>query len=99
MDRLPTLSWHKLSEDAAKTDLGGDLPEVVVVRMSNEEFEKIHASERAAMDFFETHHYLKKKPNKVKFCETVPGKGPVWFVIFTHTTNSTVVVAASQHQA
>ncbi|HTV60439.1 MAG TPA: hypothetical protein VMJ93_16320 [Verrucomicrobiae bacterium] len=97
MDRLPTLSWHKLSETASKTDLGGDLPEVVVAKLSNEEFEKIQASEKAAMEFFEKRQYFKKKPNKIKFCETVPGKGAEWFVIFTHTTNSTVVAAASQH--
>jgi hypothetical protein len=90
-------SWQTMSERAWKTDLGGEKPEVLILKMSNEEFEKFHASKKAAMDYIDDHHFLKKKLIKVVFCDIVPHKdGEEWYVIVPHTTHSTAVVVAWQ---
>ena len=95
--KLPAPSWQMLSESAWKTDLGTDKPEVVVLRLSNEEFEKFHSSKKAAMDYIDGHHFLKKKLIEVLFCDVVPAKdGHDWFVIFTHTTRSRAAIVAWQ---
>lgn len=95
--KTPPPSWQAMSERAWKTDLGGEKPEVLILKMSNEEFEKFHASKEAARDYIDDHHYLKKKLIKVVFCDIVPHKGGMeWYVIVPHTTHSTAVVVAWQ---
>jgi hypothetical protein len=93
----PTFAWQTLSERAWKTDLGGEQPEVLILKMSNEEFEKFHASKKAAKDYIDGLHFLKKKLIKVVFCDIVPHKGgEEWYVVLTHTTHSTAVVVGWQ---
>jgi len=95
--KLPAPSWQTLSEGAWKTDLGGEQPEVLILKMSNEEFQKFHASKKAARDYIDDHHFLKRKLVKVVFCDIVPDKdGDGWWVIIPHTTHSTAVVVAWQ---
>jgi len=95
--KLPAPSWQTLSEGAWKTDLGGEQPEVLILKMSNEEFQKFHASKKAARDYIDDHHFLKRKLVKVVFCDIVPDKdGDRWWVIIPHTTHSTAVVVAWQ---
>jgi hypothetical protein len=91
------LVWKTLSERAWKTDMGGELPEVLILKMSNTEFNKFHASEDAAKKFLDSLHFLKRKLINVVFCDVVPHKGDdEWFVIVTHTTHSTAAVIAWQ---
>ncbi|HVB36323.1 MAG TPA: hypothetical protein VND42_03700 [Candidatus Acidoferrales bacterium] len=44
MQRIATPSWRKLPNGVWKTDFGVDLPEVVILTMSNEEFEEFRRS-------------------------------------------------------
>jgi len=95
--RSPALAWKTLSPHAWKTDLGGELPEVLILRMSNKEFEKFHASEEAAKKFIDSLHFLKRKLINVVFCDVVPHKGgEEWYVVISHTTHSTAAVIAWQ---
>lgn len=95
--KLPAPIWQTLSEGAWKTDLGGDQPEVVILRLSNKEFEKLHASNEAAKDYIDSHQYLKRKLIEVVFVDVVPVKdGYGWWVINAHTTHSTDAIVAWQ---
>ncbi len=95
--KVPAPSWQTLSEGAWKTDLGVDQPEVVILRLSNEEFGKFHASKKAAKDYIDDHHFLKRKLIKVVFCDVQPAKdGHGWIVIVTHTAHSTAAIVAWQ---
>ena len=90
-------SWQTLSEHQWKTDLGGELPEVLILKMSNDEFEKFHASKKAAKAYIDGTHFLKRKLIHVVFCDIVKHKGDEeWFVIVIHTTHSTATVVAWQ---
>ena len=90
-------SWQTLSEHQWKTDLGGELPEVLILKMSNDEFEKFHASKKAAKAYIDGTHFLKRKLINVVFCDIVKHKGDEeWFVIVIHTTHSTATVVAWQ---
>ena len=93
--RIPR--WRKLSARAWKTDLGGDLPEVVILVLSDEEFRKFHASTKAAKSYIDKRHLLKRKLIKVVFANESPsGDGGEWFVIISHTIQSTAAVVAFQ---
>lgn len=95
----PAPAWQTLSDRAWKTDLGGEQPEVLILKMSNEEFEKFHANKKAAMDYIDDHHFLKKKLNKVIFCDVLwnkHGESVGWDVIIIHNIQSWVTVVASQ---
>lgn len=90
-------SWQTLSDHQWKTDLGGEQPEVLILRMSNDEFEKFHASKKAAKAYIDATGFLKRKLINVVFCDIVKHKGDEeWFVILTHTTHSTATVVAWQ---
>jgi hypothetical protein len=95
--KLETPVWQPLPERGWKTDLGGENPEVLILKMSNEEFEKFHSSKKAAKDYIDSHHYLKKKLVKVIFCDIVPHRdGKEWYVVVSHTTHSTAVIVGWQ---
>src|SRR5713226_9924631 len=88
--KLPKLEWKKLNEGVPKTDMGPGLPEVAILKVSNEQFEKIHASKDAAMDYLESQHIFKRKLIKVVFCEvTASDDGDGWILIIPHTPRST----------
>lgn len=98
MKTLPSkLAWKALAKGRWKTDLGGDLPEVVILHLANSEFQKFHGSVKAAMSYLDRRGYFKRKLIKLVFADVVPcpGGGP-WFVVVTHTMHSTAVVVAWQ---
>ncbi|HEV2223151.1 MAG TPA: hypothetical protein VGR84_09125 [Candidatus Acidoferrales bacterium] len=89
--------WKMLSRRLWKTDLGGDLPEVVILILSNEEFRKFHASTAAAKRYIDDHHFLKRKLIKVVFVNRSPNDdGTQWLVVISHTIESTAAVLAYQ---
>ncbi len=97
--KLESLKWNLLKPNIAKTDLGGNLPEVVILRVSNEEFEKIHASKIAAKKYFDGQHIFRKKLIRVVFCSVWPqphDPGGDWIVATTHTVYSTACISAVQ---
>ena len=94
---LASLKWQMLKEGVSKTDMGKGLPEVLIQTVSNHEFEKIHASEDAAMDYLEGQHIFKRKLIKVVFCAVTPtDDGDGWILITTHTPHSTASIVAWQ---
>ena len=95
--KLPKLEWKKLNEGVSKTDLGPGLPEVAILKVSNELFKKIHASKDAAMDYLEAQHIFKRKLIKVVFCQVMRSDdGDGWILIASHTSQSTVTIVAWQ---
>lgn len=94
------LVWKTLSERAWKTDMGGDLPEVLILKMSNAEFKIFSASEKAAKEILDKLLFLKKKLINVVFCDIVPQPDPKctkeWILVVSHTTHSTAGVVAWQ---
>ncbi|MGH9727475.1 MAG: hypothetical protein ACRD4V_02650 [Candidatus Acidiferrales bacterium] len=89
--------WKMLSPAVWKTDLGDDLPEVVILMLSDEEFKKFHASTKAAKRYIDKRGFLKRKLIKVVFVNRVPnGNGGDWIVIIGHTVWSTAGVLAYQ---
>ena|ERR1700686_3276687 len=95
--KLPTLEWKMLSEEASKTDLGPGLPEVAILKVSNEQFKKIRASKHAALDYLEDQHIFKRKLIKVVFCDVTPNDdGDGWFLMMPHTPLSTASIVAWQ---
>jgi hypothetical protein len=98
MERLPSkLAWKRLAKGRWKTDLGGTLPEVVILRMSNSEFQKFRKSKKSAMAYHEKRHYFKRKLLNVIFAHIVRcPRGGEWLVIGIHTLKSTVVIVGWQ---
>jgi hypothetical protein len=91
--------WQPLSEGVWKTDLGDERPEVVIVKMSNDEFDKLRKHKRAWMDYIDNHHYLKKKLIDIVFIDVVyakNGPGHGWWVCIPHSTHSTAGILAWQ---
>jgi hypothetical protein len=89
--------WKTLSASRWKTDLGGDLPEIVILVMTNDEFEKFRKSKRAAMKFVDDEKLLKRKLINLIFADVMGTKGgECWIVVLTHTTHSTAVIIAWQ---
>ena len=90
-------AWKILAKGRWKTDLGGDLPEVVILHLTNSAFNKFKSSVKAAKAYLDNRGYFKRKLIKLIFADTVPCPGgAAWFVIVTHTTHSTAVVVAFQ---
>jgi hypothetical protein len=98
MKRLPTkLTWKALAFRRWKTDLGGDLPEVVILLMNNAEFKKFRATKKGAMKFIDGEGFLKRPLIELVFCDVVSQRcEEPWIVIVTHTTHSTAVIVAWQ---
>ena len=98
MQRLPSkLSWKKLGKGRWKTDLGGVLPEVIILHMSNSEFQRFRKSKASAMAYLDRRHYFKRKLLNVIFAHIVPcPRGGEWLVIGDHTLRSTAVIVAWQ---
>jgi hypothetical protein len=95
--KAPTPSWQRLPEDVWKTDLGADRPEVVIFKLSNEEFAKFHRSKKAAKDYIDSHQFLNRKVNKVVYVDVVPAAdGHGWLLVIIHSPHSTVGVLALQ---
>ncbi|MFI5073277.1 MAG: hypothetical protein WBE21_00235 [Candidatus Acidiferrales bacterium] len=95
--KFSTPRWKMLSRRVWKTDLGGDLPEVVILVLSNEEFRKFHASTAAAKRYIDDHHFLKRKLIKVVFVNRSSNdNGTLWLVVISHTIESTAAVIAYQ---
>jgi hypothetical protein len=92
---VPPTKWRKLASGAWKTDLGDDLPEVAILRMSDEEFRKFSSSARFAKSYIDRKRYLKRKLIKFAFV-SVPRRrrGCIWTVMLTHTPESTGKVVA-----
>jgi len=66
MDKLPAPSWRKKSENAWVTDLGGDRPEIMLVRLSREEAREFYeGDEDKKIKLLDALHVLKKGLNKV----------------------------------
>src|SRR5215472_4386055 len=79
---LSGLQWHLLQPTVTKTDLGGDLPEVAILTLSNDQFQKI----------------FKKPLINVVFCGVTAsddGMGQ-WILIIPHTYQSTAFIVAWQ---
>lgn len=94
---VPPTKWRKLAKNVWKTDLGRDLPEAVVLRMSDEEFSEFHSSTRVAKSYLDRHKYLKRKLIKLVFTSVKRnGKGCEWTLIVIHTLQSTGFVTAWQ---
>jgi hypothetical protein len=93
---LGSLKWQMLKEGASKTDLGPGLPEVAILKVSNEEFEKIHASKAAALKFLDNQHIFKRKLIKVVFCVVTRNHSDGWLLIIPHTPDSTACIIAWQ---
>jgi hypothetical protein len=94
---LGSLKWEMTKGGVPKTDLGPGLPEVAILKVSNEVFEKIHASEDAALDYLQGQHIFKRKLIKVVFCDVKAyDDGNGWFLIIPHTPLSTAFIIAWQ---
>jgi hypothetical protein len=94
---LSSLKWQLLQPNVSKTDMGGGLPEVAILTLSNEQFEKIHASEEAALEYLDSQHIFKRKLIKVIFCDvTSSADGDGWILLIPHTPHSTASIAAWQ---
>jgi len=94
---LASLKWEFVKEGVVKTDLGGELPEVLVMTMSNEEFKKIHGKKKAAMHYLDAQNIFKRKLVNLVFSEvTKHAKGIFWVVIAAHSGKSTASLVAWQ---
>lgn len=95
--KFPAPRWKMLSGAVWKTDLGGDLPEVVILVLSDDEFRKFHASTGAAKRYIDKRGFLKRKLIKVVFVNQAPSSnGGDWTVMISHTVWSTAAVIAYQ---
>ncbi len=97
--KLESLKWDLLKPNIAKTDLGGNLPEIVILRVSNEEFEKIHTSKIAAKKYLDRQHIFRRKLIRIVFCSVWPqphDPGGDWVLVTTHTVYSTACISAVQ---
>jgi hypothetical protein len=70
MDKLSAPSWRKISKNAWITRLGADLPEILLLVLSEEESRKIRASDKATKKHLE--RLFKKKLNAVAFRKFPP---------------------------
>lgn len=95
---VPPSKWRKLAKNAWNTDLGNDLPEILVLRMSDQEFRKFHSSARFAQTYIDKHKYLKRKLIKFVFTSIVGERGSkeAWSLILIHTPQSTARLIAWQ---
>ena len=94
---LKSLQWQLLQPNVTKTDLGGQLPEVAILTLSNEQFRKIYASKDAAKDYLDSQHIFKRKLVDVVFCDvTASDDGGLWVIIIPHTLHSTASIVAWQ---
>ncbi len=93
---LGSLKWQVLKEGASKTDLGSGLPEVAILKVSNEQFKKIHASKAAALKYLDDQHIFKRKLIKVVFCQVTPNESDGWILLISHTPQSTACIVAWQ---
>lgn len=90
-------AWKEFSKNCWKTDLGGDLPEVIILHMADKEFQEFRKSEAEAKAFLDNHGYFKRKLINLIFCDVVPcPNGVAWWVIVIHTLHSTAVIVAFQ---
>ncbi len=95
---LASLQWHLLQSNVTKTDLGGDLPEVVVMTLSNQQFQAINGNTNAALKYLIDQKSFKKKLLNVVFCgatASADGMGQ-WILIIPHTFQSTAYIVAWQ---
>ena len=94
---LESLQWKLLQPTVTKTDLGGNLPEVVILTLSNDQFEKIHASTDAAKQYLIEQKIFKRPLLKVVFCSVKSSmNGAEWILIIPHTFQSTAYIVAWQ---
>ena len=97
---LSKIQWQFLRPGATKTDLGKGLPEVIILTLSNDEFEKLHVSEDAAKAYLDALGVFKLKLIKVVFGDVVPNDhGDGWIVLIPHTAHSTACIVAWQLRA
>lgn len=95
---LSALQWKLLQPTVTKTDLGSNLPEVVVLTLSNDQFTKISGDKSAAMKYLTDQKIFKRKLLNVEFCAVtanVDGTGQ-WILIIPHTFQSTAYIVAWQ---
>lgn len=95
---LASLKWHLLQPNVTKTDLGGELPEVVVMTLSNQQFQTINGNKNAALTYLINQKIFKKKLLNVVFCgvrASADGMGQ-WILILPHTYQSTAFIVAWQ---
>lgn len=94
---LASLKWKMLSAGAYKTDLGDGLPEVAILKLSDDQFAQIYASKEAAMAYLDNQQIFKRKLIEVVFCDVTPNKGGgTWILIIPHTLHSTASIVAWQ---
>jgi hypothetical protein len=94
---LSTLKWQMLQKWASKTDMGRGLPEVAILIVSDDTFQKIYASKTAAMKYFDDQKIFKQKLVDLVFCDVNEAKfGTNWILIVPHTLHSTASVTAWQ---
>ena len=95
---LSGLQWHLLQPNATKTDLGGDLPEVAILILSNDQFQKINGDKTAAMKYLMDQKIFKKPLVNVVFCGVTASNDGMgqWILIIPHTYTSTASIVAWQ---
>jgi hypothetical protein len=93
---VPPTKWRKLASGVWKTDFGDDMPEVAILRMSNEEFRKFQSSARFAKSYIDKKRYLKRKLIKFAFVSVPrrPQHECYWTLILSHTPESTGKIIA-----
>jgi hypothetical protein len=97
VNKTRTPSWKTKGPGKWKTDLGGDQPEVIILELTNEDFQKNFSNEVAAKQYIDNLHILKRPLIKVVFADIVPAKdGNGWIVIGPHTAHSTLAIIAWQ---
>ncbi len=98
--KIPKLrkpNWKRKRGGAWYTDLGGKLPDMAVLCMTNAEFKKFRASRKAAMNYIDRRHILKRKLINLVFGSIVRNKTDHgWVVMMAHTLHSTAVITAWQ---
>ena len=91
-------TWKNLAPNIWKTDLGDDLPEIIVLRVSHDEFTKMTESHDAAMAYFDEPGYLKRKLVNCEILRLLGEKGSTedWLICGFHKTESWLQMTAWQ---
>ena len=95
---LPTPEW-KQKDGFWKTDLGSNLPEVVILKLSDADYRKDFGNKdkKRAKKYIDTNGFLKAPLIQVNFGDVCPGgKGKDWYIVIGHTLHSTASIIAWQ---
>jgi hypothetical protein len=94
---LKSLQWNLLQPTVTKTDMGDGLPEVAILTMPDDQFQKISSDKNAAKKYLDSQKIFKRALIDVVFCDVTPSKdGGQWILIVPHTLHSTASIVAWQ---